>query len=162
MFLDNVVNWDDLGADDLIINLINLNWKRLVITLKAIKRSIFIPDKMALMGQGRRATMLLVRSLPKPQILCSQSFSFFSDKASNNKIVSKVGAPKLNIVKRFMFIQTQETPNPQSLKFVPGVKVSWEYRWLTKWRNGPSYPSRVFWIIKFQRCTDILTRKNAI
>lgn len=79
---------------------------------------------MALIGQGRRATMLLVRSLPKPQILCSQSFSFFSDKASNNKIVSKVGAPKLNIVKRFMFIQTQETPNPQSLKFVPGVKVS--------------------------------------
>merc|ERR1719293_358299 len=29
----------------------------------------------------------------------------------------------LNQQKRSMFIQTQETPNPHSLKFVPGTKV---------------------------------------
>nr|XP_034179892.1 NFU1 iron-sulfur cluster scaffold homolog, mitochondrial-like [Osmia lignaria] len=32
--------------------------------------------------------------------------------------------PKLNVIqKRQMFIQTQDTPNPNSLKFLPGVKV---------------------------------------
>ena len=89
-----------------------------------INFEVLFSGKMALIGQGRRAAMLLARSLPKQQIVCSQSFSFYSDKVSTIKIVPKVGAPKLNISKRFMFIQTQETPNPQSLKFVPGIKVS--------------------------------------
>lgn len=32
--------------------------------------------------------------------------------------------PKFNVMqKRQMFIQTQDTPNPNSLKFLPGVKV---------------------------------------
>jgi hypothetical protein len=33
-------------------------------------------------------------------------------------------APSFGLCKRSMFIQTQETPNPQSLKFLPGTKVT--------------------------------------
>ena len=45
----------------------------------------------------------------------------------NNRMVKPclfTSIPKLNVIqKRQMFIQTQDTPNPNSLKFLPGVKV---------------------------------------
>ena len=74
---------------------------------------------MALMSHGRRVAILLARSIPKQQIVLTKSLSY----KPSIKLVPKLGTPKIAPSQRFMFIQTQETPNPQSLKFLPGAKV---------------------------------------
>ncbi|KAH9495455.1 hypothetical protein Btru_015161 [Bulinus truncatus] len=56
---------------------------------------------------------------------CSHStLSKFSYSISYQKtLLSKKHPPHLGISVRHMFIQTQDTPNPNSLKFLPGVPV---------------------------------------
>ena len=92
-------------------------------------------DKMALFSQGRRAALVFVRNVPKrssfecsaafnrPTFENSKSFGHLANFGPNLKLAQTGEAPKLNGSRRFMFIQTQETPNPQSLKFLPGTKV---------------------------------------
>lgn len=48
--------------------------------------------------------------------------SVLINKNRNNYFVLKI-KPGMMMMKRDMFIQTQETPNPQSLKFLPGTHV---------------------------------------
>lgn len=43
---------------------------------------------------------------------------------TNQAVLRPAGVPALgHMAKRSMFIQTQDTPNPDSLKFLPGVEV---------------------------------------
>ncbi|XP_071441308.1 NFU1 iron-sulfur cluster scaffold homolog, mitochondrial-like [Hetaerina americana] len=76
------------------------------------------------------------RSINNCQQMCRKRY-FHEETVSNKNrwpIVSSgerpfkyIGSRKaldpLALQKRFMFIQTQDTPNPNSLKFIPGVKV---------------------------------------
>ncbi len=80
---------------------------------------------MALFSQGRRVALAFVRNVPKRPLMLENSkpFTHLAEFRPNFKLMNTVGAPKLNGSQRFMFIQTQETPNPQSLKFLPGIKV---------------------------------------
>lgn len=56
----------------------------------------------------------------------SRSFNGFSDKYGNNELLKtakKEASGHAVIFKRSMFIQTQDTPNPNSMKFLPGCAV---------------------------------------
>jgi len=47
--------------------------------------------------------------------------------ATCSKLFPKVKHQPFFISNRSMFIQTQDTPNPNSIKFLPGVQVSSEH-----------------------------------
>jgi len=47
--------------------------------------------------------------------------------ATSSKLFPKVKHRPFFISNRSMFIQTQDTPNPNSVKFLPGVQVSREH-----------------------------------
>merc|ERR1712061_80070 len=49
------------------------------------------------------------------------SLSHINKKWPQKNILQK--NPQITVSSRSMFIQTQDTPNPQSLKFLPGIKV---------------------------------------
>lgn len=56
-------------------------------------------------------------------------FTFRAQKpiATSSKLFPKVKHRPFFIPTRSMFIQTQDTPNPNSVKFLPGVQVSYEH-----------------------------------
>ena len=61
-------------------------------------------------------------------ICYKSSLNYFIDSLGNNHnnspLLTKLVAPTFFVQKQSMFIKVQETPNPNSLKFVPGVQVS--------------------------------------
>ena len=65
---------------------------------------------MALIGKGRQIGLFVARAISRPM-------------ASPAPGLKLQLLPSFAMTKRSMFIQTQETPNPQSLKFLPGTKV---------------------------------------
>lgn len=52
----------------------------------------------------------------------SRSIEFYSSNVTTSLLVNRLLAVNLQC-NRTMFIQTQDTPNPDSLKFMPGVEV---------------------------------------
>lgn len=63
-------------------------------------------------------TFISIRSLRPARQLYNNHTSFVSSLLR----VPEIKIPWMAV--RNMFVQTQETPNPNSLKFLPGVKVS--------------------------------------
>ncbi|XP_005101029.1 NFU1 iron-sulfur cluster scaffold homolog, mitochondrial [Aplysia californica] len=49
--------------------------------------------------------------------------TWLKQKQLDNKLLRRISVPQILIQARSMFIQTQDTPNPNSLKFLPGVEV---------------------------------------
>jgi hypothetical protein len=107
--------------------LIKISSKNFYICRRTFKteQPLFLDKIMALFSQGRRVALAFVRNVPKRPLMLENSkpFTHLAEFRPNFKLMNTVGAPKLNGSQRFMFIQTQETPNPQSLKFLPGTKV---------------------------------------
>uniref|UniRef100_A0A0A9XKZ0 NFU1 iron-sulfur cluster scaffold homolog, mitochondrial n=1 Tax=Lygus hesperus TaxID=30085 RepID=A0A0A9XKZ0_LYGHE len=68
---------------------------------------------------------ILLRMAPVLKVLPKVSMSQLScgNFRHSNPEFLKGAAPQTRIFQRSMFIQTQDTPNPNSLKFLPGTKV---------------------------------------
>ena len=96
-------------SSDLFFQVISL---KLVLTCLRLRNTCF-QMSMALIGKGRQIGLFVARAISRPM----------ASPGPKLQLLPKFTAPSFAMTQRSMFIQTQETPNPQSLKFLPGTKV---------------------------------------
>lgn len=85
-------------------------------------------------GKGLKFNSRSISLLSSSQVASSPKSSFFSNNVGTNSTTT--------LQKRTMFIQTVETPNPESLKFLPGRPV------LTTDVNGDAAEASGFYVTK--------------
>lgn len=88
----------------------------------------------------------------------SSSDAAISSNATRTLLANRIPTVKLQCY-RTMFIQTQDTPNPDSLKFMPGVEVLGKGNTMdfSSLENAQSSPLGEFSLISLE--SDLITKK---